>query len=132
MSLRKRRSSSEGIMEKEFKRKKVGINLYIPLHKLNLSDEKKEATNSSLNEAKIYTQEEVTTLLHKQEQAFRALLDEKLREECEKLGGESGGAGSGFGFRDMSFTFKDEKSSREFIKLLKSKEFKKFKIKIGW
>uniref|UniRef100_A0A6C0IIC9 Uncharacterized protein n=1 Tax=viral metagenome TaxID=1070528 RepID=A0A6C0IIC9_9ZZZZ len=77
MSQRKKRPSTEGGQDKELKRKRVGINVYIPIHKLDIGEDKEIDKKTG----KIYTQEEVTTLLQKQERAFRTLLEEKLREQ---------------------------------------------------
>ena len=87
MSLRKKRTSTECGFEKESKRKRIGINVYIPINKLNISDDSLASSSCSASsscckkEEKIYTQEEVSYLLTKQELPFRSLLEEKLREQ---------------------------------------------------
>jgi hypothetical protein len=87
MSLRKKRTSTECGFEKESKRKRIGINVYIPINKLNISDDSLASSSCSASsscckkEEKIYTQEEVSYLLTKQELTFRSLLEEKLREQ---------------------------------------------------
>jgi hypothetical protein len=92
MSLRKKRTSTECGFEKESKRKRIGINVYIPINKLNISDDSLASSSSASSscsassssckkEEKIYTQEEVSYLLTKQELTFRSLLEEKLREQ---------------------------------------------------
>jgi hypothetical protein len=85
MSLKKKRASTD--YDKEIKRKRIGhkgINMYIPIHNLKLSEDKEEnvcfSENVCSNE-KIYTQLEVTSLLSKQEQLFKSILEEKLREQ---------------------------------------------------
>ena len=75
MSSRKRRTSAENAYDKEPKKKRLGINVYIPINKLNITEEIDTST------VKTYSQEEVTALLKKQENVFRSLLEEKLREQ---------------------------------------------------
>lgn len=87
----RKRSCDDTLSNKVYKRTRVaskGINsnnefrVYIPFNKLNLSD-KIEPENSSHDKTdnKIYTHDEVIKLLSNQEQTFRTLLEEKLREQ---------------------------------------------------
>jgi hypothetical protein len=81
MSLRKRKNSSE-TLDKQVKKVRRGINFYIPLHKLNLSNDiKNDDENDGSSEEKTYTQTEVTALLNKQQSDFRKILEEKLKEQ---------------------------------------------------
>jgi hypothetical protein len=82
----RKRSCDDTLSNKVYKRTRVaskGINsnnefrVYIPLNKLNLS----EKIDHDKTDNKIYTHDEVVTLLSKQEQTFRTLLEEKLREQ---------------------------------------------------
>jgi hypothetical protein len=73
MSLRKRKDVDE-LVDKQSKKHRTankGINFYIPLSD-NTSDTGAE---------KIYSHSEVTALLAKQQQEFRSLLEDKLREQ---------------------------------------------------
>jgi hypothetical protein len=82
MSFRKRKdvTDTKGKHAKKHRISSGGINFYIPLHKLDLSEEKNE-TSSEAEAVKIYTQKEVTTLLAKQQKDFKSLLEEKLKEQ---------------------------------------------------
>jgi hypothetical protein len=78
MSLRKRKDVNDTVDKQSKKHRTVnkGVNLFIPLNKLDLSD------NTSDEPAeKTYSQSEVTALLAKQQQEFRCLLEDKLREQ---------------------------------------------------
>jgi len=79
MSFRKRKNISESADKhlKKHRNSSKGINFYIPLHNLELSDN----TDTSTNTEKTYTQKEVTVLLAKQQQDFRSLLEDKLKEQ---------------------------------------------------
>ena len=82
MSFRKRKDFNE-TRDKHTKKHRIssgGINFYIPLHKLDLSEEKNE-TLTEAESVKIYTQKEVTALLAKQQKDFKSLLEEKLKEQ---------------------------------------------------
>jgi hypothetical protein len=77
MSLRKRKEVID-TTDKSAKKHRIatkGANFYIPLNKLDLS----EATSAV--EEKTYSQTEVTAILAKQQQEFRSLLEDKLREQ---------------------------------------------------
>ena len=73
-TIRKRPLNDES-QEKSNRRRRVsankGVNFYINI----------EADTTPLVEEPRYTQSEVTALLARQEQAFRQLLEEKLREQ---------------------------------------------------
>lgn len=80
MATIRKRSLTDDSQEKSNRRRRVsankGVNFYIPLN-INI-----EANNSAeVVEEPLYSQTEVTALLAKQEQAFRLLLEEKLREQ---------------------------------------------------
>ena len=81
MSGRKRKDFNEtrGKHAKKHRISSGGINFYIPLHKLDLSE---DTTDTLAREAeKTYTQQEVTDLLAKQQKDFRSLLEDKLQEQ---------------------------------------------------
>jgi hypothetical protein len=78
MATTRKRSSTEDAFDRNSKKKRLsnkGVNFYIPLN-INI-----EADSSTPEEESLYTQTEVTALLAKQEQVFRQLLEEKLREQ---------------------------------------------------
>jgi hypothetical protein len=75
MSLRKRKNSSD-TSTNQAKKIRRSINFYIPLNSLNINDD-----GEAISEEKKYTQTEVTALLHKQQQDFRSILEEKLKEQ---------------------------------------------------
>jgi len=79
MATIRKRSLTDDNQEKSNRRRRVspnkGMNFYIPLN-INI-----EADTTQVVDEPRYTQSEVTALLAKQEQAFRQLLEEKLREQ---------------------------------------------------
>jgi hypothetical protein len=84
MSFRKRKDFNE-TRDKHSKKHRTsskGINFYIPLHKLHLSaNENENDTSTEKVEEKTYSQKDVTALLAKQQEDFRYLLEEKLKEQ---------------------------------------------------
>jgi len=79
MSTIRKRSLNDDIQEKSNRRRRVssnkGVSFYIPVN-INI-----EADPIPHVEEPRYTQTEVTALLARQEQAFRQILEEKLREQ---------------------------------------------------
>ena len=79
MSTIRKRSLNDDNQEKSNRRRRVsankGMNFFIPLN-INI-----EADTTVQIEEPRYTQTEVTALLAKQEQDFRKILEEKLREQ---------------------------------------------------
>jgi len=79
MATIRKRSLTDDNQEKSNRRRRVsankGVNFYIPLN-INIEEDK-----STQIEEPLYSQTEVTALLAKQEEAFRQLLEEKLREQ---------------------------------------------------
>jgi hypothetical protein len=83
MSIRKRKDFTESRVKpsKKHRISSGGINFYIPLHKLDLSDDINKTDTLESESEKIYTQKEVTSLLAKQQKEFRSLLEDKLKEQ---------------------------------------------------
>lgn len=79
MSTIRKRPLNDDSQEKSIRKRRVsankGVNFYIPLN-INI-----EADMTTQMEEPLYTQTEVMALLAKQEQAFRQILEEKLREQ---------------------------------------------------
>ena len=79
MATIRKRPLTDDCQEKSNRRRRIsankGVSFYIPLN-INI-----DADPATSVEEPLYTQTEVTALLAKQEQAFRQLLEEKLREQ---------------------------------------------------
>lgn len=82
MSTTRKRALTDDSSEKSSKKKRLStkeVSFYIPLN-LHINNES-NAGAEPLVDAPTFTQTEVTTLLAKQEQYFRQLLEEKLKEQ---------------------------------------------------
>jgi hypothetical protein len=91
MSLSRKRSSTndEVSVSKKKRLSGKGVSFYIPIHKLDINCESSSISCpsiscpsiSSFSEEKVYTQKEVTELIEREKEKFKAILEEKLREQ---------------------------------------------------
>ena len=84
-----RKRLSEDMSDNIYKKKRNSIKMYslnkglvsVSVSEASRSEASRSEANANTNTNKIYTQEEVDIMLCKQEQLFRTILEEKLREQ---------------------------------------------------